>query len=80
MVATALAGVVSLANRVSLQPARQRLRQAASRGVLPAPAEPGSTDRALPPNPQVTPVSDRQPSAEFVAVQRDGMASPIGHG
>jgi hypothetical protein len=30
MVATALAGVVSLANRVSVQPARQRLRQAAS--------------------------------------------------
>jgi hypothetical protein len=37
MVATALAGVVSLANRVYLQPARQRLRQAASRDVLPEP-------------------------------------------
>ena len=35
MVASAPAGVVSLANRVILQPARQRLRQAATRDVLP---------------------------------------------
>lgn len=35
MVTTAPAGVVSLANRVSLQPAHQRLWQAATRDVLP---------------------------------------------
>jgi hypothetical protein len=54
MVATALAGVVSLANRLSLQPARQRLRQAASRDVLPAPVGRAS-QIALPPDPHVTP-------------------------
>jgi hypothetical protein len=46
MVATALAGVVSLANRLSLQPARQRPRQAASPDVLPAPA--GRTSPIVP--------------------------------
>jgi hypothetical protein len=49
-------------------------------GVYSRPAEPGSTARRLRADPHVIPASGRQPSAEFVAVQRDGMASPIGHG